>query len=69
MQTINSKVLLVGGLTKCDHLTQMIDMALQLRETFESNIIYDVKKGNSQSKASVQINVGFGIHVGRLLFF
>ncbi|KAJ3211962.1 hypothetical protein HDU67_004155 [Dinochytrium kinnereticum] len=69
VKTINSKVLIVGGLTKSDHLFLMIDMALALKNVFESPIMYDLcTEDYSEKKMTpVKLDVAFGIQIGPLV--
>ncbi|KAJ3101354.1 hypothetical protein HDU97_001395 [Phlyctochytrium planicorne] len=68
IKTINSKVLIVGGLSKSDHLFMMLDMALALRTVFDSPLMYDLGGGDSEvRKTPVKLDVAFGIQIGPLV--
>jgi hypothetical protein len=64
LKTITSKALMVGGLIPGDHLLEMVDMALSLREIFDTTIAYDLKLGNTSTKIPIKMSVAFGIQTG-----
>ncbi|KAJ3330238.1 hypothetical protein HDU76_006134 [Blyttiomyces sp. JEL0837] len=67
IKTINSKMLLLGGLTDRDHLTQMIDMAIALRDGFNSKIGFDVSNEGETKQIPIKLDIGFGIQCGPLV--
>ncbi|KAJ3238234.1 hypothetical protein HDU81_008216 [Chytriomyces hyalinus] len=62
IKTINSKLLIVGGLSKSDSsndLLELIDMALVYKEIFETAVQFEEK--------SLKLQIGMGIHIGPLV--
>jgi len=65
IKTISTKILFVGGLSSSpDHLQQMVDMALTLREGFREVQTLTTGAGNTMD---VKLTVAFGIAVGACL--
>ncbi|KAJ3129359.1 hypothetical protein HK100_008674 [Physocladia obscura] len=67
--TINSKMLIVGGLDKgdeVDHLLELIDMALVFRSLFKDEVTYNVDGGNEGS-LKIKLQIAMGISIGPLV--
>ncbi|KAJ3071042.1 hypothetical protein HDU98_005893 [Podochytrium sp. JEL0797] len=67
--TINSKMLLVGGLDKLDkidHLLELIDMALIYRDMFQQEVTYGTDT-NQGTNLTVKLDIAMGIHIGPLV--
>ncbi|ORY43494.1 hypothetical protein BCR33DRAFT_766665 [Rhizoclosmatium globosum] len=66
IKTINSKMLIVGGLDKLDdvdHLLELVDMALVYRDMFKDEVRY----AGDDSDLKVKLHIGIGIHIGPLV--
>ncbi|KAJ3378557.1 hypothetical protein HDU84_007483 [Entophlyctis sp. JEL0112] len=69
IKTINSKMLLVGGLDKVDrvnHLVELIDYALVLRNLFKDEVLYPVS-GGKDGALNLKLQIAMGIHNGPLV--
>ncbi|KAI9334082.1 adenylate and guanylate cyclase catalytic domain-containing protein [Obelidium mucronatum] len=69
IKTINSKMLIVGGLDKqddVDHLVELIDMALIYRDMFQQEVSCS-SDSKGQTILSAKLQIGMGISIGPLV--
>ncbi|KAI9351146.1 hypothetical protein DFJ73DRAFT_378481 [Zopfochytrium polystomum] len=67
IKTIQSKLLLLGGLRSADHLKEMIEFALAVRSILSGRITLDLPGKTRIRSVSVRLEFAFGIHAGPLV--
>ncbi|KAI9337594.1 adenylate and guanylate cyclase catalytic domain-containing protein [Zopfochytrium polystomum] len=67
IKTIQSKLLLLGGLKSANHLKEMVEFALAVRSLLSGTITFDLPGGAEPRRIRVKLKFAFGIQTGPLI--